>query len=131
VITSLVLAHSRFTSSRLLAVREKRDLMTVRKAIYQRQEDAQLFIGDVIEHQSKLWLVPEWLEGPKSGTLRPARIVCTDDFGLANAGQMYQCDYFLTVPLSRNILEGRAQFGCRASIEAPDIVLNEETDFFR
>ncbi len=31
---------------------------------------------DTIEHEGMLWLVPEWLDTPRKGWSRPARIVC-------------------------------------------------------
>ena len=45
--------------------------MAVRKVMFMNSDGGALFIGDAIEHEGKLWLVPEWLEGPTKGTECP------------------------------------------------------------
>jgi hypothetical protein len=51
-------------------------MMAIRKVKYVREDDDALLVGDIIEHEGKLWLVPEWLQGPTENTRRPARIIC-------------------------------------------------------
>jgi hypothetical protein len=99
--------------------------MAVRKIVFQRQDDSVLLLGDVIEHDKKLWLVPEWLEGPTEGTQRPARIICLDGMPISEAGVQYRgkADFVLTTPLSREILDGRTVSQNPLAIERPNLIL--------
>lgn len=106
--------------------------MAVRKLIFQTLEGGGLFIGDVIEHQGKLWLVPEWLAGPTKGTARPARIICLEGLPLSKPNpQQDHADWALSTPLSTEILEGRKASQNPLVIERPDIFLRVVTDFHR
>jgi hypothetical protein len=106
--------------------------MALRKLIFQTLEGGGLFIGDVIEHQGKLWLVPEWLAGPTKGTARPARIICLDGLPLSKRSQHQDhADWALSTPLSTEILEGREASQSPLVIERPDIFLHIDTDFHR
>jgi hypothetical protein len=103
--------------------------MAVRKTIVSREEDGAIFIADTIEYEGKLWIVPEWIEGPTIGTRCPARIICTDGLRLMPAPPAYQADYVLGLPLSRDVLEGRAtKLGLDVRTR-PDIILRIDTDF--
>jgi hypothetical protein len=107
--------------------------VAVRKIAFLKADGGSLFIGDAIEHEGKLWLVPEWLEGPTKGTECPARIVCLDGMPLNKPGPAYQdrVDLVLSTPLHTDILEGRRVSQNPLVIERPDIILNVDTDFHR
>lgn len=107
--------------------------MAVRKILFMKEDDGSLFVGDVIEHEQKLWLVPEWLPGSTSGTERPARIVCLDDLPLETPilRQQDQADWVLGVPLNSDVLAGRRVSKSPLVIERPDIILRTDTDFHR
>jgi hypothetical protein len=105
--------------------------MAVRKVAFLKEDGGALFTGDVIEHEGKLWLVPEWLEGPTKGTECPARIVCLDGLILSKPSPQYQVDWFLSTPLHTDILEGRRVSQNPLVIERPDIILRVDTDFHR
>jgi hypothetical protein len=84
-------------------------------------EDGAILACDTIEHEGKLWLVPEWLEGPIAGTERPARIIGLHGLPLQKPSPNYQADYSLPIPLSRDTLAGGTEQGLDV-IEAPEIV---------
>jgi len=107
--------------------------MAVRKVLFLKEDGGALFLGDVIEYEGKLWLVPEWLSGPTKGTECPARIICLDGLPLSKAGPQHQdrADWVLSTPLHTEILEGRRVSQNPLVIERPDIILNVDTDFHR
>jgi hypothetical protein len=105
--------------------------MPVRRTIVQREDDGSIFIADTIEYEGKWWIVPEWLAGPSAGTRCPARIISTDGLRLIPAAPQYQADFVLSVPLSRDVLEGRAIKQGLDVRTRPDITLRVDTDFHR
>ena len=107
--------------------------MAVRKVMFMNSDGGALFIGDAIEHEGKLWLVPEWLEGPTKGTECPTRIVCLDGMPLSKPGPQYQdrANWFLSTPLHTEILKGRRVSQNPLVIERPDIILRVDTNFHR
>jgi len=99
--------------------------MEFRKLLY-RTEDGSPFIGPVIDYEDDFWLVPEWLDGPTKGTVRPARIICLRDLPIENPGAQYRDVHWeLRYPLNRDILEGRRLSRKPRVIPEPDIILNE------
>lgn len=69
-------------------------------------EDNRLLRCDVIEHEGKLWLVPEWLENPIEGWSIPARIIQLDTLNYATTS-LKGAQYQLRDPIPTAILEGR------------------------
>jgi hypothetical protein len=105
--------------------------MAVRRVLYQRDDGAP-FIGDAISYEGKTWLVPEWLQGPTAGTRCPARIVCLDGLPQRKPSpQEAACDLVLEAPLKKDVLDGRLLSHNPLVILRPDILLREDTDFFR
>ena len=102
--------------------------MKILKTLIQRADDGELLEADTIEYEGKLWIVPEWLAGPTKGTEMPARIICLDNLQTAKPGPRYWADLVLSVPLSKDFLEGRALMQGVAVIEKPDIFRRADTD---
>ena len=40
--------------------------------------EGNIYKCDTIEYEGKMWLVPEWLDSPREGWRKPARIICLD-----------------------------------------------------
>jgi hypothetical protein len=107
--------------------------MAGRKVVFMKEDGGSLLLGDVIEYEGKLWLVPEWLAGPTAGTEVPARIICLDGMPLRKPAPQYQdrADWVLSTPLSTDILEGRRVSQNPLVIERPKIHLRVKADFRR
>jgi hypothetical protein len=105
--------------------------MMVRKILLKNKDTRSLFNGDVIEYKEMLWLVPEWLQGPRKGTLVPARIISLDGMPVSTAGSQYRgVDFVLSTPLGTELLDGRKISQNPLVIERPpNIILNADTDF--
>jgi hypothetical protein len=99
------------------------------ETLIQRADDGELLEADTIEYEGRLWIVPEWLAGPTKGTEMPARIICLDNLQTAKPGPRYWADLVLSIPLSKDFLEGRALIQGVAVIEKPDIFRRVDTDF--
>jgi hypothetical protein len=67
--------------------------------------DGPLYQIDVIEHDKKLWLVPQWLDSPAEGVSRPARIIRMDTLPHQKnlPGSPYG-DYVLNEPVPTELL---------------------------
>jgi hypothetical protein len=52
--------------------------MKILKAVVQSTDNGSIYQIDVIEHDNKLWLVPQWLDIPAAGVSKPARIIWMD-----------------------------------------------------
>jgi hypothetical protein len=85
--------------------------------------------GNLIDYEGKLWLVPEWLAGPTSGTRCPARIICTSSLGLTKAPAGSVFEYLLERPLHRDVVEGRKVTQTPYVKPRPEITLRVGTDF--
>jgi hypothetical protein len=81
--------------------------MRIRKTLIKRSDDGAVLTCDTIEIQGKLWLVPRWLVGWAQGTERAERIICLRGLPLVKPGPEDRVDFELTIPLSRDTLEGR------------------------
>jgi hypothetical protein len=99
--------------------------------LYIRGDDNFPLLGHAMKCDDELWLVPQWYEGPRPRTLKPARIISLAYLHLTKAAQDNPADLVLTTPLSRDVLEGRSTGQNPVVIEAPDMVLDEDRDFYR
>jgi hypothetical protein len=79
---------------------------------------------DTIEHQGKLWLVPEWLASPDAGWTKPARIVRLDTLHHDAIDGDFGFDYILIGSMPKAVLDGQLSPETSTSfevIEKPDI----------
>ena len=63
---------------------------------------------DTIEHEGKLWLVPEWLEVPSAEVKTPKRMVCIADlqYQVLKPGAPYG-DFLLKESMPKDVLDGK------------------------
>jgi len=86
---------------------------------------------DTVEHEGKLWLVPEWINGtPTKGFSKPARIICLTS--LSHTVCRSGADYTLQNPIPRAVLQGHVPSQLKdvyVVIETPDIVVETPPTF--
>ena len=80
---------------------------------------------DTIEYKGHFWLVPNWLEAPALGKMRPVRIVLLDLFqkqDLRNETDP-QADFVMNQGIPKAVFEGQIQTlgGIQVVIEGPPI----------
>jgi hypothetical protein len=84
-----------------------------------------IFKCDAIEHEGKLWLVPEWLDVPARGVTKPRRIVRMDSLPhQPMKNPAYGMDYILTWYMPKAVLDGTAppeQASQYEIVELPEI----------
>lgn len=69
----------------------------------------QRMVVDTIEHEGKLWLVPEWSSTLDGKSTKPTRIICLEGLPLqANTGDRTQAEFDLQCPMTKAILNGQA-----------------------
>lgn len=64
---------------------------------------------DTIEHEGQMWLVPEWIDIPRKGWSRPARIVCLSLLPHSVMGPQFRCRYAVQNPIPKSVLNGQIQ----------------------
>jgi hypothetical protein len=65
---------------------------------------------DAIRYDGKLWLVPEWLDEPSSGTTKPRRMIRIDTLPhQPMANPAYGMEFILNGPLPKAVLDGVAE----------------------
>jgi hypothetical protein len=103
--------------------------MKVFRTLIMLADTGELLACDTIEHEGKLWLVPEWNAGPIQGTERPARIICLHGLPTQRASPHRQdkVDMELLIPLSKATLAGGTAQGLDVR-EAPDVIRYAGTD---
>lgn len=79
--------------------------MKILKAMVGSSDSGKLFKVDVIEHDKKLWLVPQWYDVPAQGVSKPARIIRMDTLPhQKNAPNSPYGDYILNAPIPTALL---------------------------
>jgi hypothetical protein len=64
---------------------------------------------DTIEHEGKLWLVPQWLDVPAKGVRKPRRLIRMDSLPhQPMTNPAYGLDYILNDGIPKAVLEGTA-----------------------
>lgn len=80
---------------------------------------------DTIEHEGKLWLVPEWLDVPAQGVRKPRRMIRMDLLAHQKMkNPAYKLDYILNDYMPIAVLEGTAppeQASQYEIVELPEI----------
>jgi len=65
---------------------------------------------DTIEHEGRLWIVPEWIDGwPAEGYSRPARAIRVDQLGCKPAPVGFECEWALQGSLPKAVFDGTTQ----------------------
>src|SRR6266545_1129458 len=85
--------------------------------------NAKIYRVDTIEHEGKLYIVPEWLDNPLAGWRTPARLICLDGLPY-RATPGAPVDYLLNVGIPKSLFYGESppQPGeLFVVIDAPDI----------
>lgn len=62
---------------------------------------------DTIEHEGKLWLVPEWNDTIDGKVTMPARLICLAELPLEKNTSGGPADYVLQHPMTKAILNGQ------------------------
>jgi hypothetical protein len=80
------------------------------KVLVMTEDPARLSSCAAVEHNGKLWLVPQWLDNPTAQTTKPERIICVD--GMYQPGGkvgQQSFDFVLNVAVPKAALEGPIQ----------------------
>ena len=62
---------------------------------------------DTIEHDNKLWLVPEWIDTQDGRWTKPVRIICLSALPHQQSSPNSGADYDLMCPMTKDILSGQ------------------------
>ena len=68
----------------------------------------QMLDVDTIEHEGKLWLVPEWIDTLDGKWTKPTRIICLAGLPVEKGTPQTGVDYVLQFPMTKAILNGQA-----------------------
>lgn len=68
-----------------------------------------LYRMDTIEHEGMFWLVPEWIDTPRKGWSRPARIVCLSLLPHQALPLGGDIRFVLSNPIPKSVLTGQIQ----------------------
>jgi hypothetical protein len=72
-------------------------------------DGGKIYKCDAIEHEGKLWLVPQWLAVPAKGVTKPRRIIRMDSLQHQRmSNPAYGMDYILNGYMPKDVLDGRA-----------------------
>lgn len=86
-------------------------------------DDGSIYKMDTIEHEGKMWLVPEWLDNARGGWRKPARIICLDVLPHQRTPGG-PADFVLNAGIPKAVCDGQLpqqQEDLYVVIEAPDI----------
>jgi hypothetical protein len=81
-------------------------------------DEGEIFKMDVIEHEGKHWLVPEWLESIATGQRTPARIILVDNLPHQNCIGSGPSDFVVNIALPTSLVRG----GDRSKVGPPFVV---------
>jgi hypothetical protein len=73
--------------------------------------------ADAIEHEGKLWLVPNWLDTPDGKWTMPTRIVRFDNLPHSDLRGRSQIDFVLDGPMPKELFDARTPQPPVAGIE--------------
>lgn len=78
------------------------------KVILSFDDASAVLVGDAIEEDGSLWLVPEWLGQHRSGPRVPERMIRLNPAHVQPAPLKYQVDYILSAPLPAILRDARS-----------------------
>jgi hypothetical protein len=82
--------------------------MAIFKVMVIASDDGSIHKCDGIEHESKLWLVPRWLDAPALGETKPARLIRFDSLPHQHTpGSKYGAEYVINYPIPKELFEVR------------------------
>ena len=84
----------------------------------------EIYKADTIEHEGKMWLVPQWLEAPSEGWKIPERIVLLDSLPHQKTLGSSFGDFVLNSPIPKAVFDGpiqQLQGSGFVVVERPDI----------
>ena len=60
-----------------------------------------------IEHEGKIWLVPQWFEVPAKAVIKPRRIIPLDilQYQEMSPGSLYKVDFVVNDPLPKALFD--------------------------
>ena len=61
---------------------------------------------DTVEHKGKLWLVPEWIEFPGTGLMKPVRMIALDQLGYSEIPYFGNVKWVISHPPPKELFEG-------------------------
>ena len=86
--------------------------------------DGSSLVCDTIQHEGKLWLAPEWLEGASKAYSKPARLIGMSGLDYRSMPMKSEVDFVMERPIPDAVLHGRVQ-GPQAApflvLESPDV----------
>jgi hypothetical protein len=91
--------------------------------------DGSNLVCDTIQHDGKLWLAPEWVEGASKAYSKPARLIGMSGLKYRSMPMKSEVDFVMENPVPEEVLHGQVQ-GQQAApflvLESPDVrILNK------
>src|ERR1700722_19089659 len=88
------------------------------------RDDGSPLICDSIQHDGKLWLVPEWLEEASKPYSKPVRMIGLSGLQYRSMPMGSEADFVLDYPVPQEVMRGSVQ-GDQAApfvvLERPDV----------
>jgi hypothetical protein len=101
------------------------------KALVWVEGNSQLLTCPAIEWESRVWLVPRWIEMPSEGYGKPERLILMEQFQHQKIPDGNPADFAVNVPIPRDLFdadpippEAKARY---VVVEKPDIKLRLST----
>jgi hypothetical protein len=86
-------------------------------------DNGTVHICDTIEHEGKLWLVPQWLDKQAEGLSRPACIIRMDNLAQTGPQQATSPHFALKDYMPKTVLDGTASPEIAQKYEIVDMPL--------
>jgi hypothetical protein len=85
-------------------------------------ENGTVYKYDGLEHEGKLWLVPQWLDVPAQGVTKPARLVRFDHLRHQHSPNAKDgIEYVINVPIPIALFDVRRQLKATNDIECKEL----------
>jgi hypothetical protein len=77
---------------------------------------------DGLEHEGKLWLVPQWLDVPALGVTKPARLIRFDSLAHQHTPDLkYGVEYVVNYPIPKELFDVRTPLKPIAGFECVEL----------